>query len=216
MARSACKPRGIPGTMEDIAALATRPGALSGLCRGAYRTRPGAGRRKTLPLGVVSSINGSHRYTGRNHRPGQRMPAPRRWARGGAMPPPPPPSWCCRWNASASCNCPRHRGDRGSCWRCPAGSINVVPGRCQLQPGPARAAATPCATALDADEVLRGPGSRICERRGLQLDSLQPHPLAIDAAPSHPELAIALGSAPWQSLGLPGPPHALVAPGTTP
>ena len=114
-----------------------------------------------LPLGIVTSINGSVRYRRRGDRHGQPRrhhadgPPPRRRHRGG------------RAGAVSS------RSARGACrdlvgtvgmLEVPNGSINVVPGRCRFSLD-LRATTNEVRDACVAD--VRAELARICERRGL-------------------------------------------------
>jgi N-carbamoyl-L-amino-acid hydrolase len=113
-----------------------------------------------LPLGVVTSINGSVRYlgevTGQASHAGT-TPMDRRRDAACAVAelalyvesaPAPCPTWWARW----------------ACCKVPAGSINVVPGRCQFSLD-LRATTNAARDALAAD--VRAELARICERRGL-------------------------------------------------
>ncbi|MBB5205350.1 N-carbamoyl-L-amino-acid hydrolase [Inhella inkyongensis] len=147
-----------------------------------------------LPLGVVSSINGSHRYTGEivgqaSHAGTTPMGAGRRDAAAAAA------ELVLQVERIAT-QLPEAVGTVGML-EVPGGSINVVPGRCRFSLD-LRAPRDAVRDRL-RDEVLHALDA-ICERRGLHY-SLRPT-LSIDAAPSHPDWQ-ARWEAAVQRLGLP-------------
>ena len=129
-----------------------------------------------LPLGVVTSINGSVRYRGRIV--GMASHAGTTPWTAGAARPPPRPSWPCIWNGA------RRGGDSVGTMGMldvPNGSINVVPGECRFSldlraPGNAQRDAL-------ATDVLAELAA-ICQRRGLRCELEET--LRAAAAPSAP------------------------------
>ena len=129
-----------------------------------------------LPLGVVTSINGSVRYRGRIV--GMASHAGTTPWTAGATRPPPRPSWPCIWNGAA-----RDGDSVGTMGMLdvPNGSINVVPGECRFSldlraPGNAQRDAL-------ATDVLAELAA-ICQRRGLRCELEET--LRAAAAPSAP------------------------------
>ena len=97
-----------------------------------------------LPLGVVTSINGSVRYRGRIV--GMASHAGTTPWTAGATRPPPRPSWPCIWNArGARRRFGRHHGHAGRAQRLDQRGARRMP----LQPGPARARQRPARRAGD-------------------------------------------------------------------
>jgi beta-ureidopropionase / N-carbamoyl-L-amino-acid hydrolase len=132
-----------------------------------------------LPLGIVTSINGSVRYVGESHRHGQ----PRRHHPDG-----PPPRCRCRGGRAGLVRGKARRkrwpdsvGTVGML-AVPNGSINVVPGRCQFS---LDMRATTDAQRDALERRCAGRLQAICERRGVRSHAGS-SPMRAAAAPSHP------------------------------
>jgi beta-ureidopropionase / N-carbamoyl-L-amino-acid hydrolase len=146
-----------------------------------------------LPLGVVTSINGSRRYLGQvlgvaSHAGTTPMDQRRDAAAAVAE-----LVLFVEQRAAASADTVGTVGQLSV----PAGSINVVPGACHFSLD-LRATNNPARDALAAD--VRAALARICQRRGLRF-ALE-ETLVADAAPSHPDWQARWESA-VQQLGLP-------------
>ncbi len=190
--RDAMQAAGLPGTMEAISALRRDPARYLGLVEVHIEQGPVLDSLD-LPLGIVTSINGSRRYTGEivglaSHAGTTPMGQRRDAAAGVAE-----LILFCEQRAAAVPDVVATVG----MLEVPSGSINVIPGRCRFSLD-LRATTDVARDALDAD--VRGTLAEICERRGLSY-TLQPT-MAANAAPSDPA---------WQSrweaavaeLGLP-------------
>jgi len=190
--RDAMHAAGLPGTMAAIAAERRDPGAYLGFVEIHIEQGPVL-NELDLPLGIVTSINGSRRFLGEMHGTASHAgttPMDRRHdaALGVAE------------LALAVERAARHAPDRVGTvglLDVPSGSINVVPGRCRFSLD-LRAPTDAERDAL-ADEVT-GELGRIAERRGLRYTLHET--LRASAAPSAPEW-----QARWESavrpLGLP-------------
>jgi N-carbamoyl-L-amino-acid hydrolase len=190
--REAMQSAGLPGSMEAIAVLKRDPSRYLGFVEVHIEQGPVLDSLD-LPLGLVTSINGSRRYTGEvvglaSHAGttpmGQRRDAAAAVAE------------LILFVEQRAAAVPDVVGTVGML-EVPSGSTNVIPGRCRFSLD-LRATTDAARDALDA-EVLEKL-AEICQRRGLSY-SLQPT-LAAQAAPSDPA---------WQSrwetavtaLGLP-------------
>ncbi len=190
--RDAMQAAGLPGTFESIAALRRDPSRYLGFVEVHIEQGPVLDSLD-LPLGLVTSINGSRRYTGEivglaSHAGTTPMGQRRDAAAGVAE--------LILFVEQRAAAVPDVVGTVGML-EVPSGSINVIPGRCRFSLD-LRATTDAARDALDAD--VRAKLDEICQRRGLS-HTLQPT-LAANAAPS---------DAAWQSrweaavteLGLP-------------
>jgi len=190
--RDAMQAAGLPGTAEAIAALKRDPGRYLGFVEVHIEQGPVLDSLD-LPLGIVTSINGSRRYTGEivglaSHAGTTPMGQRRDAAAGVAE--------LILFAEQRAASVPDVVATVGML-DVPSGSINVIPGRCRFSLD-LRATTDAARDALDAD--VRAKLDEICQRRGLSF-TLQPT-LAANAAPSDPT---------WQSrweaavaeLGLP-------------
>ena len=173
----AMRAAGHPATLDAIAALQRDPAQYLGFVEIHIEQGPVL-NEIDLPLGVVTSINGSLRYVGEVI--GQA-------AHAGTTP------MNRRRDAAAAvaelilfveqrANDPKAAPDivaTVGMLQVPAGSINVIPGRCQFSLD-LRATTNAARDALDAD--VRAALQAICDRRGLQFTLRQT--MAADAAPS--------------------------------
>jgi len=191
--RAAMQAAGLPGTPEAIQALRRDPARYLAFVEIHIEQGPVLDAMN-LPLGVVSSINGSHRYTGEvigvaSHAGTTPMGAARRDAAVAVA------ELVLQVERIAAA-LPEAVGTVGQL-EVPAGSINVVPGRCRFSLD-LRAPRDAVRDRL-RDEVLQALEAN-CQRRGLRY-SLQPT-LSADAAPSHPDW-MARWEAAVAALGLP-------------
>ena len=191
--RAAMQNAGLPGTFESIQALRREPACYLGFVEIHIEQGPVLDAMN-LPLGVVSSINGSHRYVGEvigvaSHAGTTPMGAARRDAAVAVA------ELVLQVERIAAA-LPEAVGTVGQL-EVPAGSINVVPGRCRFSLD-LRAPRDAVRDRL-RDEVLQALDAN-CQRRGLRY-SLQPT-LSADAAPSHPDW-MARWEAAVAALGLP-------------
>ncbi|WP_422012165.1 2-oxo-4-hydroxy-4-carboxy-5-ureidoimidazoline decarboxylase [Roseateles sp.] len=190
--RDAMQAAGLPGTAEAIAALKRDAGRYLGFIEVHIEQGPVLDSLD-LPLGIVTSINGSRRYTGEviglaSHAGTTPMGQRRDAAAGVAE--------LILFAEQRAASVPDVVATVGML-DVPSGSINVIPGRCRFSLD-LRATTDAARDALDAD--VRAKLDEICQRRGLSF-TLQPT-LAANAAPSDPT---------WQSrweaavaeLGLP-------------
>ena len=190
--RDAMQAAGLPGTMEAIAGCRRDPARYLGFVEVHIEQGPVLDSLD-LPLGIVTSINGSRRYTGEmvglaSHAGTTPMGQRRDAAAGVAE-----LILFCEQRAAAVPDVVATVG----MLEVPSGSINVVPGRCRFSLD-LRATTDAARDALDSD--VRARLDDICQRRGLSV-TLQPT-VAANAAPSDPA---------WQSrweaavkaLGLP-------------
>lgn len=193
--RSAMQAAGLPGTLEAIQVLRREPGQYLGFVEVHIEQGPVL-NELNLPLGIVSSINGSLRYCGVIQ--GQAAhagttPMNRRRDAAAAVA---ELILYVEQRASATAASAGTVGTVGML-QVPAGSINVVPGRCQFSLD-LRATSNAARDALDAD--VRQALADICQRRGLQ-HSLE-LTMSASAAPSD-----AAWQARWEQavsgLGLP-------------
>ena len=174
--RQAMQAAGLPGTMQAISALQRNPAQYLGFVEVHIEQGPvlNAGH---LPLGVVTSINGSLRYVGEvvglaSHAGTTPMGSRRDAACAVAE-----LALYVEQRAAAE---PHLVGTVGML-QVPGGSINVVPGRCQFSLD-LRATTNAARDTLGAD--VRAALERICTTRGLAYTLEQT--LAASAAPSHP------------------------------
>ncbi|WP_374433189.1 2-oxo-4-hydroxy-4-carboxy-5-ureidoimidazoline decarboxylase [Inhella sp.] len=191
--RDAMQAAGLPGTLESIQALRREPARYLGFVEIHIEQGPVLDAMN-LPLGVVSSINGSHRYTGEvlgvaSHAGTTPMGAARRDAAVAVA------ELVLQVERIAAA-LPEAVGTVGQL-EVPGGSINVVPGRCRFSLD-LRAPRDAVRDRL-RDEVLQALDAN-CQRRGLQY-TLRPT-LSADAAPSHPDW-MARWEAAVAALGLP-------------
>ncbi|MFG6443155.1 2-oxo-4-hydroxy-4-carboxy-5-ureidoimidazoline decarboxylase [Roseateles sp. LKC17W] len=190
--RDAMRDAGLPGTLDAIAALQRDSARYLGFVEVHIEQGPVLDSLD-LPLGIVTSINGSRRYTGEivglaSHAGTTPMGQRRDAAAGVAE--------LILFAERRAASVPDVVATVGML-EVPSGSINVIPGRCRFSLD-LRATTDEARDALDAD--LRAELDAICERRGLSF-TLQPT-VAANAAPS---------DAAWQSrweaavtaLGLP-------------
>jgi beta-ureidopropionase / N-carbamoyl-L-amino-acid hydrolase len=190
--RDAMKAAGLPGTMEAIAALQRDAARYLG-CVEVHIEQGPVLNELDLPLGVVTSINGSRRYLaevqGMASHAGT-TPMDRRRDAAAAV------AELVLFVEQRAASVPDVVGTVGQL-EVPAGSINVVPGRCRFSLD-LRATTDEARDALARDVCIEL--ERICRRRGLAY-TLEPT-LAVAAAPSHPAW-----QARWeravQALGLP-------------
>ncbi|PZP27439.1 MAG: 2-oxo-4-hydroxy-4-carboxy-5-ureidoimidazoline decarboxylase [Roseateles depolymerans] len=190
--RDAMQAAGLPGTVESIAVLRRDPSQYLGFVEVHIEQGPVLDSLD-LPLGIVTSINGSRRYTGEvvglaSHAGttpmGQRRDAAAAVAE------------LVLFVEQRAAAVPDVVGTVGML-EVPSGSTNVIPGRCRFSLD-LRATTDAARDALDAD--VRAKLDAICQRRGLSY-SLHPT-LAANAAPSD-----ATWQARWEAavaeLGLP-------------
>jgi len=190
--REAMQAAGLPGTLESIAALERDPARYLGFVEVHIEQGPVL-NELDLPLGVVTSINGSVRYLGEVQGMASHAgttPMDRRRDAAAAV------AELVLFVEQRAGSVPDVVGTVGQL-EVPAGSINVVPGRCRFSLD-LRATTNAARDALAAD--VKAALARICERRGLAF-TLEPT-MAASAAPSHPAW-----QARWeravQALGLP-------------
>lgn len=188
----AMRAAGLPGTADSIQALRRDPARYLGFVEVHIEQGPVLDSLD-LPLGIVTSINGSRRYTGEviglaSHAGTTPMGQRRDAAAGVAE-----LILFCEQRAAAV---PDVVGTVGML-EVPSGSINVIPGRCRFSLD-LRATTDAARDALDAD--VRTQLDDICRRRGLSY-TLQPT-LAANAAPSDPAWQ-ARWEAAVTALGLP-------------
>ena len=190
--REAMQAAGLPGTLESIAALERDPARYLGFVEVHIEQGPVL-NELDLPLGVVTSINGSVRYLGEVQGMASHAgttPMDRRRDAAAAV------AELVLFVEQRAGSVPDVVGTVGQL-EVPAGSINVVPGRCRFSLD-LRATTNAARDALAAD--VKTALARICERRGLAF-TLEPT-MAASAAPSHPAW-----QARWeravQALGLP-------------
>jgi len=174
--REALRAAGLPGTEASIAALRRDPSRYLGFVELHIEQGPVLDELD-LPLGVVSSINGSVRFVGEVtglacHAGTTPMDRRRDAACGVAE--------LALYVERRAAAVPDAVGTVGQL-AVPSGSVNVVPGRCQFSLD-LRATTNAVRDALVADVTAEL--AAICQRRGLQ-HSLE-RTLAADAAPSHP------------------------------
>lgn len=190
--RDAMQAAGLPGTLDAIAACRRDPSRYLGFVEVHIEQGPVLDSLD-LPLGIVTSINGSRRYTGEviglaSHAGttpmGQRRDAAAAVAE------------LILFVEQRAAAVPDVVGTVGML-EVPSGSTNVIPGRCRFSLD-LRATTDAARDALDAD--VRAKLAEICQRRGLSF-TLQPT-LAANAAPSD-----AAWQARWEAavtaLGLP-------------
>jgi N-carbamoyl-L-amino-acid hydrolase len=190
--REAMQAAGLPGTLESIAALERDAARYLGFVEVHIEQGPVL-NELDLPLGVVTSINGSVRYLGEVQGMASHAgttPMDRRRDAAAAV------AELVLYVEQRAGSVPDVVGTVGQL-EVPAGSINVVPGRCRFSLD-LRATTNAARDALAAD--VQAALARICERRGLAF-TLEPT-MAASAAPSHPAW-----QARWeravQALGLP-------------
>jgi N-carbamoyl-L-amino-acid hydrolase len=190
--RSAMQAAGLPDTLPAIAALKRDPARYLGFVEVHIEQGPVL-NEIDLPLGVVTSINGSLRYTGEvvgmaSH--AGTTPMNRRRDAACAV------AELALYVESRAAAVPDVVGTVGML-NVPSGSINVVPGRCQFSLD-LRATTNAARDALGAD--VRAELARICSRRGVTCTLEET--LAASAAPSD-----AVWQQRWeaavQALGLP-------------
>lgn len=170
----AMRAAGLPGTMESIRPLKRDPKRYLGFVEVHIEQGPVLDSLD-LPLGIVTSINGSRRYTGEivglaSHAGTTPMGQRRDAAAGVAE-----LILFCEQRAAAVPDVVATVG----MLEVPSGSINVIPGRCRFSLD-LRATTDEARDALDADVRVRL--DDICQRRGLSF-TLQPT-VAANAAPS--------------------------------
>ncbi len=174
--RDAMQAAGLPGTMDAIAACKRDPARYLGFVEVHIEQGPVLDSLD-LPLGIVTSINGSRRYTGEviglaSHAGttpmGQRRDAAAAVAE------------LILFVEQRAAAVPDLVGTVGML-EVPSGSTNVIPGRCRFSLD-LRATTDTARDLLDLD--VRTTLEEICERRGLSF-TLQPT-LAANAAPSDP------------------------------
>lgn len=172
--RDAMQAAGLAGTMDAIRAVRRDASRYLGFVEVHIEQGPVLDSLD-LPLGIVTSINGSRRYTGEivglaSHAGTTPMGQRRDAAAGVAE-----LLLFCEQRAAAVPDVVATVG----MLEVPAGSINVIPGRCRFSLD-LRATTDAARDALDAD--VRARLDEICQRRGLSV-TLQPT-LAANAAPS--------------------------------
>jgi beta-ureidopropionase / N-carbamoyl-L-amino-acid hydrolase len=174
--REAMRAAGLPATVEAIAALQRDPARYLSFVEVHIEQGPVL-NELDLPLGVVTSINGSRRYLGEVRGMASHAgttPMDRRRDAAAAV------AELLLYVEQRAAVVPDVVGTVGLL-QVPAGSINVVPGRCTFSLD-LRATTDAARDALDAD--VRAELARICAKRGLSF-MLEPT-LAVSAAPSHP------------------------------
>ncbi len=190
--RQAMQAAGLPGTMDSIAALQRDPARYLGFVEVHIEQGPVL-NELDLPLGVVTSINGSLRYQctvlGQASHAGT-TPMDRRRDAACAV------AELMLYIEKRAAAVPDVVGTVGML-NVPGGSINVVPGACHFSLD-LRATTNAARDALGADVLAEL--QRICARRGLA-HTVQPT-LAASAAPSHPAW-MARWEAAVAALGLP-------------
>ena len=190
--RQAMHQAGLPGTMEAIGALQREASRYLGFVEVHIEQGPVL-NEMDLPLGVVTSINGSVRclveIQGMASHAGTTPMNRRRDAAAAA-------AEVILYVERRAASVPDVVGTVGQL-EVPAGSINVVPGRCRFSLD-LRATTNAARDALAAD--VEAEIERICARRGLS--SQIERTLAVPAAPSHPAWQ-ARWKAAVQALGLP-------------
>jgi beta-ureidopropionase / N-carbamoyl-L-amino-acid hydrolase len=190
--RQAMQTAGLPATLEAIAALKRDPARYLGFVEVHIEQGPVL-NELDLPLGVVTSINGSLRYlgqvTGQASHAGT-TPMDRRRDAACAV------AELALFVERRAGAVPDVVGTVGML-QVPGGSINVVPGRCHFSLD-LRATTNEARDALGAD--VRAELARICQTRGLSLTLEQT--LAASAAPSAPAWQQRWEHA-VQALGLP-------------
>ncbi|HET7865550.1 MAG TPA: 2-oxo-4-hydroxy-4-carboxy-5-ureidoimidazoline decarboxylase, partial [Burkholderiaceae bacterium] len=174
--RSAMRQAGLPGTLESIRALRRDPSRYLGFVEVHIEQGPVLDELD-LPLGVVTSINGSLRYRGEviglaSH--AGTTPMDRRRDAAVAV------AELAVYVEQRAARVPQLVGTMGML-EVPAGSINVVPGRCRFSLD-LRAPTDAARDALAADVLAEL--ERICQRRGLRFTCEET--LRAAAAPSHP------------------------------
>ncbi|MFO1326531.1 MAG: 2-oxo-4-hydroxy-4-carboxy-5-ureidoimidazoline decarboxylase [Rubrivivax sp.] len=174
--RDAMRAAGLPGTMEAIATCRRDPSRYLGFVEVHIEQGPVLDELN-LPLGVVTSINGGVRYlgqvTGMASHAGT-TPMDRRRDAAAAV------AELILYVEQRAAAVPECVGTVGQL-QVPAGSINVVPGRCLFSLD-LRSTTDPVRDALAAD--VRAELARICARRGLSFTLEQT--MAAAAAPSAP------------------------------
>ena len=174
--REAMRAAGLPATLEAIAALRRDPTRYLGFVEVHIEQGPVLNELE-LPLGVVTSINGSVRYLGEVQGMASHAgttPMDRRRDAAAAV------AELVLFVERRAAAVPDVVGTVGQL-EVPAGSINVVPGRCRFSLD-LRATTDAARDALAADVTAEL--ERICTRRGLAF-TLE-RTLAVPAAPSHP------------------------------
>jgi len=174
--REAMRAAGLPATLEAIAALRREPSRYLGFVEVHIEQGPVL-NELDLPLGVVTSINGSVRYLGEVQGMASHAgttPMDRRRDAAAAV------AELVLFVERRAAAVPDVVGTVGQL-EVPAGSINVVPGRCRFSLD-LRATTDAARDALAADVTAEL--ERICTRRGLAY-TLE-RTLAVPAAPSHP------------------------------
>ncbi|KQV95549.1 2-oxo-4-hydroxy-4-carboxy-5-ureidoimidazoline decarboxylase [Pelomonas sp. Root1237] len=172
--RDAMQAAGLPGTAQAIQTVKRDPSRYLGFVEVHIEQGPVLDSLD-LPLGIVTSINGSRRYTGEiiglaSHAGTTPMGQRRDAAAGVAE--------LILFTEQRAAAVPDVVGTVGML-EVPSGSINVIPGRCRFSLD-LRATTDTARDALDAD--VRAKLDEICLRRGLNF-TLQPT-LAANAAPS--------------------------------
>ncbi|MFY7856597.1 MAG: 2-oxo-4-hydroxy-4-carboxy-5-ureidoimidazoline decarboxylase [Rubrivivax sp.] len=190
--RQAMQEAGLPATLDAIAALKRDPARYLGFVEVHIEQGPVL-TELDLPLGVVTSINGSVRHqveiAGMASHAGT-TPMDRRLDAAAAA------AELILYVERRAAAVPDAVGTVGQL-QVPAGSINVVPGRCLLSLD-LRATTNPVRDALEHDVLAEL--HAIAARRGVQVR--HERTMAVDAAPSHPDW-----QARWErsvgALGLP-------------
>jgi N-carbamoyl-L-amino-acid hydrolase len=190
--REAMQTAGLPATLGAIAALRREPAHYLGFVEVHIEQGPVL-NELDLPLGVVTSINGSLRYTGEvigtaSH--AGTTPMDRRRDAACAV------AELALFVEKRAAAVPDVVGTVGML-NVPSGSINVVPGRCQFSLD-LRATTNAARDALGAD--VRAELALVCQRRGVAFTLEET--LAASAAPSAPAWQQRWASA-LQRLGLP-------------
>ncbi|MBT9458880.1 MAG: 2-oxo-4-hydroxy-4-carboxy-5-ureidoimidazoline decarboxylase [Burkholderiaceae bacterium] len=174
--REAMLAAGLPATLEAITALQRDPAQYLGFVEVHIEQGPVL-NEMDLPLGVVTSINGNVRYvgevTGMASHAGT-TPMDRRRDAAAAV------AELILYVEQRAASVPNVVGTVGML-QVPAGSINVIPGRCLFSLD-LRATTNEARDALDAD--VQAELRRICERRGLHWTLTQTE--SASAAPSDP------------------------------
>ena len=190
--REAMQAAGLPATMEAIAALQRDPARYLGFVEAHIEQGPVL-NALDLPLGVVTSINGSVRYVGEGigmaSHAGTTPMGQRRDAAAAV-------AELCLYLERRAAQVPDVVGTMGQL-QVPDGSINVVPGRCRFS---LDIRATTDAARDACVEDVRAELAAICARRGVS-HTLE-ETLRAAAAPSHPAWQ-ARWEAAVQALGLP-------------
>ena len=190
--REAMRAAGLPATMEAIGTIKRDPSRYLGFVEVHIEQGPVL-NETDLPLGVVTSINGSVRslveIQGMASHAGTTPMDRRRDAAAAA-------AEVILYVEQRAGSVPDVVGTVGQL-EVPAGSINVVPGRCRFSLD-LRATTNAARDALAAD--VESELARICARRGLSFQIERT--LAVSAAPSHPAWQTRWEQA-VQALGLP-------------